>query len=162
RRRSPRPCAKPGVCPACGRPGPGQGATATLPHAKRRLSIDQRADVSLMNTKTLDRIPALAAVALVLVLAACAIRLRGDEGQTSATASTDVTSDPLATKLAERRSVTYEQKDALSECRKAWAEKRRQFLGQKDPGPSGSGSPQPGSSLFIAPKDETACHLVIQ
>ena len=110
-----------------------------------------------MNTKTLDRIPALAAVALVvLVLAACAIRLRGDEGQTSGTtASTDVTADPLATKLAECRSVTYEQKDALSECQKAWVEKRRQFLGQKDLGPSGSGSPQPGSSLFIAPKDES-------
>jgi len=109
-----------------------------------------------MNTKTLDRIPALAAVALVvLVLAACAIKLRGDEGQTSATASTDVTADPLATKLTECRSVTYEQKDALSECRKAWAEKRRQFLGQKDPRPSGSGSPQPGSSLFIAPKEES-------
>jgi len=109
-----------------------------------------------MITKTLDRIPALVAVALVvLVLAACAIRLRGDEGQTSATASTDITADPLATKLAGCRSVTYEQKDALSECRNAWAEKRRQFLGQKDPGPSGSGSPQPGSSLFIAPKDES-------
>jgi conjugative transfer region protein TrbK len=109
-----------------------------------------------MNTKTLDRIPALAAVALVvLVLAACAIKLRGDEGQTSATASTDVIADPLAAKLAECRSVTYEQKDALSECRRAWAEKRRQFLGQRDPGPSGSGSSLPGSSLFIAPKDET-------
>jgi conjugative transfer region protein TrbK len=109
-----------------------------------------------MITKALDRIPALAAVALVvLVLAACAIRLRGDEGQTSAAASADVTADPLATKLAECRSVTYEQKDALSECRKAWAEKRRQFLGKKDSGPSGSGSPQPGSSLFITPKDES-------
>src|SRR6516225_2266967 len=108
-----------------------------------------------MITKTLERIPALAAVLLVvLVVAACAIRLRGDEGQTNATPSGNVTSDPLAAKLADCRSVTYEQKDALSECRKAWAEKRRQFLGQKDPRPSGSGSPQPGSSLFIAPKDE--------
>jgi conjugative transfer region protein TrbK len=110
-----------------------------------------------MNTKTLDRIPALAAVALVvLVLAACAIRLRGDEGQTSAIASTDVTADPLATKLAECRSVTYEQKDALSECRKAWAEKRRQFLGHKAPAPSDTGAVQAGgSSLFVAPKDES-------
>jgi conjugative transfer region protein TrbK len=109
-----------------------------------------------MNTKTLDRIPALAAVALVvLVLAACAIRLRGDEGQTSATASTDVTADPLATKLAECRSVTYEQKDTLSECRKAWAEKRRQFLGQKAPAASDTGAAQAGSSLFVAPKNES-------
>ena len=109
-----------------------------------------------MNTKTLERIPAMAAVALVvLVLAACAIRLRGDEGQTNATASADVPSDPLATRLAECRSVTYEQKDALSECRKAWAEKRRQFLGQKAPALPDSGPRQAGSSLSVAPKDES-------
>jgi conjugative transfer region protein TrbK len=110
-----------------------------------------------MNTKTLERLPTLAAVVLVfLVLAACAIRLRGDEGQSSTPASADATSDPLTTKLAECRSVTYEQKDALSECRKAWAEKRRQFLGQKAPAPSDTGAAQAGgSSLFVAPKDES-------
>ena len=108
-----------------------------------------------MDTKTLERIPALAAVVLVvLVVAACAIRLRSDEGQTD-TPSADVTSNPLTTKLAECRSVAYEQKDALSECRKAWAEKRRQFLGQKAPAPSDSGAPQAGASLFVAPKDES-------
>ena len=109
-----------------------------------------------MNTKALERIPALAAVVLVvLVVAACAIRLRGDEAQTSTPASADVTSDPLTTKLAECRSVTYEQKDALSECRKAWAEKRRQFLGQKASSTSsGNGTFQEGISLF-APKDES-------
>jgi conjugative transfer region protein TrbK len=109
-----------------------------------------------MNTKTLERIPALAAVVLVvLVVTACTIRLRGDEGQTNTPASADVISNPLATKFAECRSVAYEQKDALSECRKAWAEKRRQFLGQKAPAPSGSGAPQAGASLFVAPKDES-------
>jgi conjugative transfer region protein TrbK len=108
-----------------------------------------------MNTKTLERIPALAAVVLVvLVVAACAIRLRSDERQTD-TPSADVTSDPLATKLAECRSVTYEQKEDLSECRKAWAEKRRQFLGQEAPARSDSGAPQAGASLFVAPKDES-------
>ena len=109
-----------------------------------------------MNMKTLERIPALAAVVLiVLVVAACTIRLRGDEAQQNTPASADVTSDPLATKLAECRSVTYEQKDALSECRKAWAGKRRRFLGQKAPAPSGGEPPQAGSSLFVAPKDES-------
>ena len=108
-----------------------------------------------MNMKTLERLPTLAAMLLVvLVVAACAIRLRGDEDQTNAAASADVTSDPLVTKLAECRSVTYEQKDALTECRKARAEKRRQFLGQKAPAPSDSRMPQAGSSLFVAPKDE--------
>ena len=109
-----------------------------------------------MNTQKLERLPTVAAVVLVvLVVAACAIRLRGDEGQTNTSASADVTSDPLATKLAECRSVTYEQKDALSECRKAWAEKRRQFLGQKAPALSDSAPPQAGSSLFVPPKDES-------
>jgi len=110
-----------------------------------------------MNTKTLERLPTVAAVMLVvLVVAACAIRLRGDEDQINSSASAERTSDPLATKLAECRSVTYEQKDALSECRKAWAEKRRQFLGQKaSPASSDNATPQEGSSLFVPPKDES-------
>jgi conjugative transfer region protein TrbK len=109
-----------------------------------------------MNTKALERLPAMAAVVIVvLVVAACAIRLRGDEGQTNTAASGDFASDPLATKLAECRSVTYEQKDQLSECRKAWAEKRRQFLGQQTRAPSDTGAAPAGSSLFIAPKDES-------
>ena len=109
-----------------------------------------------MNMKKLERLPTLAAVVLVvLIVAACAVRLRGDEGQTNTPASDEVTSDPLATKLAECRSVTYEQKDALSECRKAWAERRRQFLRQKAPAASDGGPSQAGSSLFVAPKDES-------
>jgi conjugative transfer region protein TrbK len=109
-----------------------------------------------MNTKTIKRLLTLAAaVLIVLVVAACAIRLRGDEAQTNTPASADVTSDPLTAKLAECRSVTYEQKDALSQCRKAWAEKRRQFLGQKAPAASDTGTAHAGSSLFAAPKDES-------
>jgi conjugative transfer region protein TrbK len=109
-----------------------------------------------MNTKKLERLPTVfAALLVVLLVAACAIRLRGDEEQINSSASADQISDPLATKLAECRSVTYDQKDALSECRKAWAEKRRQFLVQETPAPSVSGPPQAGSSLFVAPKDES-------
>ena len=109
-----------------------------------------------MNTKTLERLPtATAMVLVVLVVAACAIRLRDDEGQTLPAASADHASDALTAKLAECRSVTYEQKDALSECRKAWAEKRRQFLGQKiSPASSDNAPPQEGSSLFVPPKNE--------
>jgi conjugative transfer region protein TrbK len=109
-----------------------------------------------MDAKKLKRLPTVAAGALiVLVVAACAIRLRDDEGQTLPAASADHASDELTAKLAECRSVTYEQKDALSECRKAWAEKRRQFLGQKAPALSDRATPQAGSSLFVAPKDES-------
>ena len=110
-----------------------------------------------MNTKKLERLPTMAAMMLVaLIVAACAMRLRGDEDQSAPATSADHASDALATKLAECRSVTYEQKDALSECRKAWAEKRRQFLGQRAPSASSdSRIPQEGSSLFVLPKDES-------
>jgi conjugative transfer region protein TrbK len=110
-----------------------------------------------MNAKKLKRLPTVAAVLLVvLVVATCAIRLRDDEGQTLSAASADRRSDALTAKLAECRSVTYEQKDALSECRKARAEKRRQFLGQKiSPASSDKGPPQEGSSLFVPPKEES-------
>jgi conjugative transfer region protein TrbK len=110
-----------------------------------------------MNMKKLQRLPTMTALVLVvLIVAACAIRLRGDENRTLSATSADHASDALATKLAECRSLTYEQKDALSECRKAWAEKRRQFLGQKiSPASSDNAPPQEGSSLFVPPKDES-------
>jgi conjugative transfer region protein TrbK len=109
-----------------------------------------------MNAKKLERLPTVTAVVLVvLVVAACAIRLRDDEGQTPSAASADQASDALTAKLAECRSVTYEQKDALSECWKAWAEKRRQFLRQ-DKAPSAASdyeAAKAGSSLFVPPTD---------
>ena len=110
-----------------------------------------------MNTKSFEQLPTIAAAALlVVVVAACAIRLRDDEGQTPSSTSADPASDPLAIKLAACRSVTYEQKNALAECRKAWAEKRRQFLGQKAPlASSDNESSQEGPSLFVPPKDES-------
>jgi len=109
-----------------------------------------------MSTPMLSRLPYIAAFALVAIaVAACAFQLRGDEEQTNTPVSAGKTSDPLATKLAECRSVTYEQKDALSECRKTWAEKRRQFLRQKAQGPADNVAPQSGTSLFVAPKDES-------
>jgi conjugative transfer region protein TrbK len=110
-----------------------------------------------MKIKILERLPSAAAMVLVvLVVGACAIRLRNDEDQTSSSAAAEQSSDPLATKLAACRSVTYEQKDALSECRKMWSERRRQFLGQKAASGSPSeGSAQQGSSLFVPPKDES-------
>ena len=84
-----------------------------------------------MNTQKSNRIKYVAALALVaLVAAACTIPLRDGEEQGKMLEPGSTSSDPLAAKLAECRSVTHEQKDALAECRKAWAEKRRQFLGQ--------------------------------
>ena len=109
-----------------------------------------------MKKSKLDRLPMAAAMLLVVfVVAACAIRLRDDETQTSSAASAAEASDPLAAKLAQRRAVTYEQKDALTECRKVWAEKRRQFLGKPPSASSDNGGAQGGSSLFVSPKDES-------
>jgi len=110
-----------------------------------------------MTMKKLERLLIVTVVVFTAVaLAACAIRLRGDEGEKPSATSADQASDPLATKLAECRSVTYEQKNALSECRKAWAEKRRQFLQQKAPSASfGSGASQDGSPLFVPLRDES-------
>jgi conjugative transfer region protein TrbK len=108
-----------------------------------------------MNKSKLDKLPMAAAMLLVVfIVAACAIRLRDDENQTPSAASAAEAPDPWATKLAECRSVTYEQKDALLECRKAWAEKRRQFFRKIPSASSDSGAPQGGSSLFVPPKDE--------
>lgn len=105
-----------------------------------------------MNATTLQILPKITAVTLiVLLIAACTIHLRGDEDQVAPALSTEPAFDPLAKKLAECRSVAFEQKDAVSECRKAWAEKRRQFLGKKALG----GPPQAGSSLLVAPNDES-------
>lgn len=108
-----------------------------------------------MNIKNLEQLPSVAAAVLVvLVVGACAIRLRGDEDQSNSSAPADQVSDPQVVKLAQCRSVTYEQKDALSECRKVWAEKRRQFLGAASGSPS-EGSAQERALLFVPPKDES-------
>jgi conjugative transfer region protein TrbK len=73
---------------------------------------------------------------MVLVVAACTIKLRGDEDQIPALPSAQEV-DPVAAELARCRTVTSEQKDALAECRRIWAEQRRQFLGQsKTPTPA--------------------------
>lgn len=110
-----------------------------------------------MNTKTFDRLPTIAAVVmLVLVIAACTIHLRGEEDQAESVQSMDQAVDPQTTKLPQCRSVTYEQKDALAECRKAWAVRRRQFLERQAPSASaGSEASRQGSSLFVLPKDES-------
>ena len=113
-----------------------------------------------MKKTTLDRLPMMAAMVLVvLIVAACAIRLRDDENQNTSATSFDQASDPQIAKLAECRSVTYEQKDALSECRKAWAKKRRQFLRRTPPTPPESGTSQGASSLFVLPEDGSAPRL---
>jgi conjugative transfer region protein TrbK len=86
-----------------------------------------------------DRLSIAAGVTvMVLVVAACAIKLRDDEEQAASTSLASEDPNPLATKLARCRSVTPEQKDALEECRCVWAEQRRQFLKQSKSHPDDS------------------------
>jgi|tagenome__1003787_1003787.scaffolds.fasta_scaffold20960499_2 conjugative transfer region protein TrbK len=109
-----------------------------------------------MDMKTFEQIPSLAAVLLVvLTVAACAIRLRGDEVPTNTAVGSDIASDPLVTKLRECRLMTDQQNDTLAECRKLWAEQRRRFLGQKASALPDNANSKVGPSLFIAPKDES-------
>ena len=113
-----------------------------------------------MKKITLDRLPTMAAIVLVVIIvAACAIRLRDDEKQTASATSSDQASDPLATKLAGCRPVTYQQKEALSECRKAWAEKRRQFLERTSPASLESATSHGASPLFIPPEGDSEPRL---
>lgn len=86
-----------------------------------------------MMTDRLKRTPILA-IALLLAAAAgaCAIQLRGGEDPRGEPATAAQQPDSLAPKLAQCRTVSSEQKDALLGCRKAWAEQRRQFLSQKN------------------------------
>jgi conjugative transfer region protein TrbK len=95
---------------------------------------------------------------MVLVVAACTIKLRGDEDQISALPSAQEV-DPLAAQLARCRSVTPEQKDALAECWRVWAEQRRQFFGQsKPPTPStrtNDGAPNIGVPASAPRKDKS-------
>ncbi|MET4328595.1 conjugative transfer region protein TrbK [Bradyrhizobium sp. i1.15.2] len=91
-----------------------------------------------------ERLPMAVAVSLtVLVVAACAVRLRGDESGTQSSASPAAKPDPTAAKLEQCRTVTYEQREALLECQRIWAERRSQFLGKSgsvDPLDSGRGT----------------------
>ena len=70
---------------------------------------------------------------MVLVVAACAIKLRDDEQQASFASPVSENPNSLVTELARCRSVTPEQKDALEACRRIWAEQRRQFLRRSGP-----------------------------
>ena len=80
-----------------------------------------------------------------LVVAACAIQLRGDSDGPPAGSSASRVTNPLATKLERCRKVTSEQVAELEECRLIWAENRRRFLGSKKTSTASSVDAQPGS-----------------
>ncbi|WP_291606477.1 putative entry exclusion protein TrbK-alt [Bradyrhizobium sp.] len=93
----------------------------------------------------------------VLVVAACAIGLRGNEDQAQPTASVARKPGPMTAQLEQCRTVTYEQEDALRDCRDLWAHRRRQFLGHSRESPSdpNTAPSRPGSSSAVSSKHET-------
>jgi len=101
-----------------------------------------------------ERLPRVAtALIAVLVVAACTIRLRGDESETESRRSLAPKPDAMAAKLEQCRTVSSDQRDALLECKKIWAEKRRQFFGQN--GSSTHPEAKGRSSSPVPPKDES-------
>jgi conjugative transfer region protein TrbK len=107
-----------------------------------------------MMINRLERLAMLAATLIaVLVVAACAIRLRGDESGIGSPRPATPKADPMAAKLEQCRTVSSEQRVALLDCKKIWAEKRRQFFGPS--GPSTYPEPKARSSFPMPPKDES-------
>lgn len=89
-----------------------------------------------------------AAMALVLSVAACAIELRRGEDHASTASPTPQKADPLKAKLDQCRTVTSDQAAALEECRRLWSQNRSRFLGRRhtdgtetDPGAESRRSP---------------------
>ncbi|HJP67853.1 MAG TPA: putative entry exclusion protein TrbK-alt [Sphingomicrobium sp.] len=107
-----------------------------------------------MMINNLERLPRVAAVlVVVLIVAACAIRLRGDESDTESPRPLAPKSDWTAAKLEQCRTVSSEQRDVLLECQRMWAEKRCQFFGQS--GSSAHPEAKARSSSPVPPKDES-------
>lgn len=95
------------------------------------------------------------AAAPALVVAACAIQLRGDEDRGPMAASIAQSRDVVPVELERCRAVTAEQAAELQECRRIWAENRRRFLGQsKAPAaPSADAPPGTPGPWSAQPKD---------
>jgi conjugative transfer region protein TrbK len=112
-----------------------------------------------------QRLPAVvAALIALLVVAACEIRLRDDQGDARSAAPLAKRPDSTAAKLEQCRTVTYQRADALLQCRKIWVEQRRQFLGQNSAAPTRSdgdrrnvrSSPSPAKDEARLPSGDSA------
>lgn len=90
-----------------------------------------------------------------LMAAACTIHLRGNDDQSMAGLPVAQQADPAAVELERCRTITYEQKDRLAECRKLWTERRRQFLGSSDQSSNGPAETGPGASASPFRKDQS-------
>jgi conjugative transfer region protein TrbK len=90
-----------------------------------------------------------------VLAAACTIHLRGDDNQPQSASSAVREGDPVTAELERCRSISYEQKDRLAECRKVWAEQRRHFLRQNNDTPRNPARPDPDATPSAAVKDHS-------
>lgn len=85
----------------------------------------------------------------MLVMAACAIQLRGDGDEPPSTPAGPQTAGTLAPSLTRCGKVTPDQTATYDYCRRIWAENRRRFFGQT------KSTAAPDQSLGLPPKDQS-------
>jgi conjugative transfer region protein TrbK len=96
-----------------------------------------------------------ATIFAVVLAAACTIHLRGDDNPPQPASSVVREPDPVAAELERCRSISYEEKHRLAECRQVWAEKRRQFLGRDGDTPRNPARPDPDATPSASFKDQS-------
>jgi conjugative transfer region protein TrbK len=99
---------------------------------------------------------AVVAASVMLVMAACAIQLRGDGEEASSNPAGPQIRGTLEPSLTRCQTVTPEQTATYDYCRRIWAENRGRFFGQKGSAAAAAGSdalsrPSPSSP----PKDQS-------
>lgn len=90
-----------------------------------------------------------------VLAAACTIHLRDDDNHPQPASSVVREGDPQAAELERCRSIDYEQKDRLAECRKIWAEQRRHFLGQNIDTPRNPTRPDTDATPSASARDQS-------
>jgi conjugative transfer region protein TrbK len=92
---------------------------------------------------------------VVVLAAACTIHLRDDDNQPQPASSVVREDDPVATELERCRSVSYEQKDGVAECRKVWGEQRRNFLRPNNDPPRNLAPPDQDATPSASFRDQS-------
>jgi conjugative transfer region protein TrbK len=92
---------------------------------------------------------------VIVLAAACTIPLRDDKNQLQPASSVVREPDPVTAELERCRSISYEQKDRLVECRKVWAEQRRHFLRHSSGTPRNLARPDPDATPSASSRDQS-------
>lgn len=105
----------------------------------------------------LKRLPVVvAAASVMLVMAACAIQLRGDGNEAASNSAGPQTTGTLAPSLARCGTVTSQQTATYDYCRRIWAENRRRFFGRNGSATAPAGSDALSSQTSeLPPKDQS-------